>query len=384
MTRITIRARTMAALSGLCPQRRVSKGLDSEQFILLGDSHARADTRNEGWLDHLESFKGTDVRHNLWSSSKSFFRALIIVIFGLLVAVGLLLQASEVLLQRANHLGRRCSDTGVGSHIPTKYKFAMISCSDGSKSIPFRSFEGIMDLVVPNKRSYVERHGYTFIDASDMLDKNRPPSWSKILAVKKHLSEYDYIFWNDADSVVTNPSTTLESIIYSITGNLDWDHMPDLILTSDVTGVNAGMFFLRNSEWSRQFLDLWWNQTSFVEPFGKCKSGDNDALKYLIKSMPEGEKRQHVLIPKMQCAFNSNLWRPNLRNAIRLVTFSKEIWRGVYAKGDFMVHLAGLNDKKKWVLSVLKDIKDDGVTGRNTAEKVDQSSDRKFGPSHRH
>lgn len=28
---------------------------------------------------------------------------------------------------------------------------------------------------------------------------------------------------------------------------------------------------------------------------------------------------------------------------------------GVYAKGDFMVHLAGLDDKKKWMQSVLKD-----------------------------
>lgn len=33
-----------------------------------------------------------------------------------------------------------------------------------------------------------------------------------------------------------------ESIIYSIAGDADWDHMPDLILTEDVTGVNAGQF----------------------------------------------------------------------------------------------------------------------------------------------
>lgn len=384
MTRIAVKARTMAALSGLCPQRRVTKGMDSEQFMLRAAAEARNGNGGVGWLEHLESFSKADMRqHNWWVCSRSFIRALIIVVFGLLVCAGPIVHGSGALLHRANNLGRTCIPD-LGNNIPTKYKFAMVTCSDSSKSIPHRSFEGLMDLVVPNKQSYVERHGYDFIDASDVLDKNRPPSWSKILAVKKHLADYDYIFWNDADSVVTNPSTTLESIIYSVAGNLDWDRMPDLILTEDVTGVNAGMFFMRNSEWSRYFLDLWWNQTSYVEPFGLCKSGDNDALKYLINTMPEDEKKQHVKIPSMQCVFNSNLWRPNWRNAVRLVTVTKVIWEGVYAKGDFMVHLAGLNDKKKWVELVLQDIKDDGMTERIPAEKIDQMSSRKSGPSQRH
>jgi len=30
------------------------------------------------------------------------------------------------------------------------------------------------------------------------LDKERPPSWSKILAVRKSLPHYDWVFWNDA------------------------------------------------------------------------------------------------------------------------------------------------------------------------------------------
>ncbi|CAM6096459.1 unnamed protein product [Calypogeia fissa] len=378
----------MAAFSGLCPQRRMTKEMDSEQFILrASDSRTGNGGGGGGWLEQLESFSKADVgrQHNWWLCSRNLVRALVIVVFGLLLCVGPIMHGSGALLLRANHLGRKCMPD-LGHHIPTRYNFAMVSCSDGSKSIPHRSFEGLMDLVVPNKQSYVERHGYDFIDASDVLDKNRPPSWSKILAVKKHLSNYDYIFWNDADSVVTNPSTTLESIIYSVAGSLDWDHMPDLVLTEDATGVNAGMFFVRNSEWSRYFLDLWWNQTSFVEPFGLCKSGDNDALKYLITTMPEAEKRKHVRIPSMQCVFNSNLWRPSWRNAIRLVTASRAIWEGVYAKGDFMVHLAGLNDKKKWVQRVLKDMKEDGVTGRINAEKADQiSPSRRSGPSqHRH
>jgi mannan polymerase II complex MNN10 subunit len=54
--------------------------------------------------------------------------------------------------------------------------------------------------VEPNKRGYVLRHGYAYIDASSSLDPSRPPSWSKILAVRKHLPDFDWVFWNDVVS----------------------------------------------------------------------------------------------------------------------------------------------------------------------------------------
>ncbi len=57
-----------------------------------------------------------------------------------------------------------------------------------------------MKIVTPNKERYVKLHGYDFIDASDMVNMQRPPSWSKILAVKSHLPQYDWVFWNDAVS----------------------------------------------------------------------------------------------------------------------------------------------------------------------------------------
>ncbi|KAI5074358.1 hypothetical protein GOP47_0010319 [Adiantum capillus-veneris] len=161
------------------------------------------------------------------------------------------------------------------------------------------------------------------------------------------------------DSLVTNPTIALDDIINSIVGSTNFHHMPDFIVTEDVTGINAGMFFFRNSSWSIQFLDLWWKQTSFVRPFGQRKSGDNDALKFLIKTMRTEERRQHVRIPEMQCVFNSNPWLPSWKSGHRLMTLTKTVWQGVYSKGDFMVHLAGLNDKKKWIKKILQDIKEE-------------------------
>lgn len=340
-------------VSTLCPQRRVA--------ISEGGKHFPRDYMG---IRVQDSFKGgPDIKNRCRILSERAFRPLLFSLLAVSIASLLLVHGTGVVLFRANNLGRQCFESPIADRDSLKrFKIAMVTCSDESVTNPKRSFQGLMKLVEPNKRSYAERHGYDFIDESDIVDKKRPPSWSKILAVRKNLPKYDWIFWNDADSLVTNQNIALEDVLYSITGNMDYEDMPDFIVTEDVTGVNAGMFFFRNSEWSMRFLDLWWNQTSFILPFGNCKSGDNDALKDLVKSMPKDEKKQHVRIPRMQCVFNSNMWSPSWKNSHRLMTLSKTVWRGVYAKGDFMIHLAGLNDKKKWVKKILQELEEEKST----------------------
>ena len=133
-----------------------------------------------------------------------FFKSIALLVSMVILISSSLLYGSGVLLERANYLGRQCFDvkgnTGIGGHNPSakRYKFAMVTCQDGGNGVPGRSFEGLSELVTPNKVSYAKRHGYEFIDASHLLDRNRPPSWSKILAVRKYLADYDWVFWNDA------------------------------------------------------------------------------------------------------------------------------------------------------------------------------------------
>ncbi|KAH7288561.1 hypothetical protein KP509_31G031500 [Ceratopteris richardii] len=288
------------------------------------------------------SFKeGTDYYRIAWGPSLLLrflkpvvrcFKPIVILVIIMIVLSAILIYGSGLLLERANFLGRQCVDLKVSKQrhsSASKFKFAMVTCQDGGKGVPGRSFEGLADLVSPNKRSYAKRHGYDFIDASSLLDRSRPPSWSKILAVRKHLPHYDWVFWNDADSLVTNPTIALDDIIDSIVGSIDFENMPDFIVTEDVTGINAGMFFFRNSTWSIHFLDRWWNQTSFVRPFGQRKSGDNDALKFLINDMQHEERKRHVRIPSMQCVFNSNPWLPTWKSGHRLMTLTKTVWKGL-------------------------------------------------------
>lgn len=285
----------------------------------------------------------------------------------------LYIYASGVVLKGANDLGRECIPHTVSE---TKDNFrpmiAIVSFSDeggvglaksSSPSPRARGFRGLMGIVKSNKKSYAKMWGYDFIDARSSIDWSRPASWSKIPAIRSHLDKYDWIFWNDADSLVTNPIIRLESIIQSVirttdAGNDDCNdnNCADLIVTEDVNGVNAGLFFVRRSKWSMEFLDKWWNMSSFIIR-GSKKSGDNDALIHYVKSLSPSEMWNHVSIAPMQCIFNSYPWTPTWKSIHRLIFSPSSYWKGAYSNGDFMVHLAGLDDKTEWALKIIQEIK---------------------------
>ncbi|CAD7697635.1 unnamed protein product [Ostreobium quekettii] len=200
-----------------------------------------------------------------------------------------------------------------------------------------RSFEGVLEATRENKEGYARRHGYRYFDASFLLDTSRPPSWSKILAVQYYLAEYDWVFWMDSDSVVTNPDIKLESILPA-------GERLDFIVTKDPAGYNAGMWFIRNSPWSHKFLRTWWGMSSFVRKAGDTKSGDNDALKHILANMDETELEEHVGVAP-QCTFNSYVFKSSVRNWIRHAMDPEEFECGLHQQGDFIVHLAGMQDK---------------------------------------
>lgn len=274
------------------------------------------------------------------------------------------IHAAAAALRRANAFGRRCALEAVEysseAAAELRPRIAMVSFSDEERAAAGdgrrRSFSGVMQAVSGNKRAYAERMGYDFIDARRLVDPSRPPSWSKILAVRSKLCFYDWVFWNDADTIITNPEISLENILNAAIGHSDLRASPDLVVTEDFNGVNAGVLFFRRSRWSEEFLDSWWNQTSFVR-FGSTISGDNTALKHLIHSLPPKELQVHVRTSPMQCLFNSYPWLPTVKNALRLISSPMKTWKGAYSDGDFMVHLAGLDEKKKWADRILNELR---------------------------
>lgn len=123
------------------------------------------------------------------------------------ILVFLSLHVTAALLRLANSLGRQCMP--LPSEFPTedaaspRRRIAMVSLSDEGAGGPQRrrrAFQGLTAAAQGNKKAYAARMGYRYIDAGDLVDRSRPPNWSKILAVRAHLPHYDWVFWNDAVS----------------------------------------------------------------------------------------------------------------------------------------------------------------------------------------
>ena len=263
-----------------------------------------------------------------------------------------------------NHIERQCPPTGypVIQSKSEAGKICITTLTDAKRADPlqnmlrWRNFNSLLEMTWPNKEAYAKKHGYYLFDESNSLDTSRPPSWSKIKAAQRLLTEEkcDWVFWLDADTVIMNSAKTIESFLPAAEGK-------DLLITAQKGGsYNAGAWLIRNTEWAREFLDHWWNMDSFVKPKGLSVSGDNDALKsYLTESMSKEYFDQHILVPP-RCTFNSVtvFLSPEDAAALAPEQVKEQEWYmhlEKYHKGDFIAHVAGKNNKIDTTAMLLKD-----------------------------
>jgi galactosyl transferase GMA12/MNN10 family len=248
----------------------------------------------------------------------------------------------------------------LSNHLSSPAKICLTTFSDEvagavyHKLVRWRNFDNVLSTTWANKIRYVQQHGYRLYNESKRsLDRSRPPSWSKIRAVQRLLREEDceWVFYLDADTVIMNSTIAIESFL---------PDSYDMLITKQKGGWNAGAWIIRSSDWSRQFLDAWWNMTSFVRPMGLAVSGDNDALKYYLTNHSEIFASHVLTVPR--CYFNSvATWRnegeePEAaleRNRLRVRTSNSDYQ--IYHQGDFIAHAAGVDDKMKATIELLKD-----------------------------
>lgn len=174
-----------------------------------------------------------------------------------------------------------------------------------------------------NKQAYAKKHGYDVYTYTENLDKNRKPYWSKIIALRKHLADYDWLFWLDSDALIMNDSIKLEAMI---------DDTFDFITTRDcLKGMNSGQFLIKNCEWSHAFLKLWYDpkyENSQIQP-----GYDNGALIEIYETFPQLKERIKIIPQRL---LSSYLICPVWYNI-----------DGQYKEGDFVVHFAAVESKLK-------------------------------------
>jgi hypothetical protein len=216
-----------------------------------------------------------------------------------------------------------------------------------------RDFDGVARLSFPNLRAYAAKYGYRFTDASDLMDTSRPPAWSKILAVQKQLQAVkddacDWVFWVDADIVVMNSTIDMKSFLPS-------DPAIDLLITMDRRlTANSGAWLIRNTDWSKSFLQTWWNMRSWVREPGLSLSGDNAAFGHLIEENMQRPDDASRIRMAPRCTFNSFAVFEKEGESSMMEDQDWYLSQNFYHRGDFMAHASGVDHKEACITMLLE------------------------------
>ena len=179
------------------------------------------------------------------------------------------------------------------------------------------------------KREYAKRHAYDLhIGGKEVWDRTRPIPWSKLRYILNFIDNYDYIFWSDADVIITNQEIDIETAIIPL--------LPpnkDLLWTRDVVGnLNSGNMLLRGrSAWLKEFIARTYEQIDLINHIW----WENAAMVRLYEKNPTDTKMIETI--NNHALFNAYLFGPkNLATdpSVRL-----------FQPGDFLLHFAGVADQ---------------------------------------
>ena len=180
--------------------------------------------------------------------------------------------------------------------------------------------------------NYAERQKYHFA-VSGLLDKDRHPAWSKILAWTALLEKYSWVFQVDLDTAFMNFDVRLETFL---------DDRYDVIVARDCyvlrelqepdMSFNTGAMFLKSSPWTLGFLAKVWALNGTDVPNIRLW-WEQAAIMHALRLDPTA--RQHVkIVPGRQF----NAWPFQNRKSWRDCDHGDK----VYAEtGDFLVHVPG-------------------------------------------
>jgi hypothetical protein len=163
----------------------------------------------------------------------------------------------------------------------------------------------------PNLTAYCERQGYP-LHYETIAGTSRPASWGKILMLRRELGDHDWLWWADADLIVTAPERRLQELTDGATG--------DLLIAADHNGINCGSFLLRNCPWSHDFLRRVWATTEDVRHMW----WEQWAIMRLLADSPDDRSHVQTVRKRRLNAYPGD-WRP----------------------GDFCLHTPGAADRLK-------------------------------------
>lgn len=199
----------------------------------------------------------------------------------------------------------RGGSSGMANHVPSGKPPAVIVTVLDEGRFGARYTE----LVKENRRLYAEKHGYAtfFPKVGDYDLKKAPVSWTKVVAMRHALTQFPdatYFWYVDIDTFIMNPALAIERDIMAA-AKLEEKMIVDqpvvppdsiihtfshlkaedvhFVVTQDKDGLATNSWLVRNSEWSRFFLDTWYDPTYRSYNFQKAET---HALEHIVQWHP--------------------------------------------------------------------------------------------------
>ena len=189
----------------------------------------------------------------------------------------------------------------------------ILAANEGGGVLKWKSEQewAIEHISIANKKAYAKRHGYG-LTIKDLTTVKRyshefREGWQKADILKQTMREFpdtEWFWWLDLDTLIMEPEKSLEDHIFNRIDEIadrtlkdfnplnleldqpytDYSEEIDLLITQDCGGFNLGSFFIKNSDWSRLFLDMWWDPITYEQKHMVWEHREQDALESLYAS----------------------------------------------------------------------------------------------------
>jgi mannan polymerase II complex MNN10 subunit len=175
---------------------------------------------------------------------------------------------------------------------------------------------------------YARRHGYDFVVDYESHTDRSVVYWKYNMAERLiKTGKYDWIWWLDFDTLVTNTNMKLTNIIEEELKNVTDSDAIDWLTTHDCNGLNSGSFLVRGHERSLKLI----HDVFAIHDEAKKKDkqmSEQDATVHLLKDNKAIFDTVHR-VPQ---------WKLNaFPQEIACFDESHQVWE----HGTFVIHFAG-------------------------------------------
>jgi len=221
-------------------------------------------------------------------------------------------------------------------------------------------FDDWAHIPIKNKQAYCDRHGYDLVTKRGLYNttfEERHPSWHSVLLILETLEKtnVDWIFWSDIDALIMDQTVKLENFI---------DNNYNMIIGDQGRGEYCGIktrsclccghYFIKNTEWSKQFLRLLWKwPNKKFDRYKKDNYWEQCGMNHLYQENAMNFQ-ECVKIEPNNRLFNSFYFMDSKHRPMEFSEWGESFFRtkaskkelrkhlgSAYNEGDFIIHFAG-------------------------------------------